>query len=383
MHDQLNPAAAVPTAVAATLTFNSVAGTTWYYNTSTMTPGDVQQIALQANATSLSTGRYGYSVQLVDESSSNTTYTYSGTATVLNQSSSAFGDGWTIDGLEQIIPAGTSGVILSLGNNGESLFFAGNPSVNSNYTTPAGNFSTLTLTSSGYTQTLPDGTQVTFNSSGYETATIDLNNNHTTYSYNGSNQLTSIEDQYGNLTTLTYSSGHLSTIEDPAGRLTTFTFSGSDLESVEQADGSRVTYTYDGSGRMTQVADQRDYLTTISYDSAERVSTISLPDSSTQLFSSYQEQGWTNSGTSGSPAAATLMAAASTTFTDPNGNATQMRPTGWAWASSMKRLTPTATCRRPTLTPTASLSSRSMRSGESRSIATTAWAIQPRSPTRT
>ena len=326
VHDTLDPTQAVPTAVAATLTFNSVAGTTWYYNTSTMTPGDVQQIALQANATSLSTGRYGYSVQLVDEASSNTTFTYTGTATVLNQSSSAFGDGWTIEGLEQIIPAGTSGVILSLGDNGESLFFAGNPSVGSNYTTPAGNFSTLTLTSSGYTQTLPDGTQVTFNSSGYETATIDLNNNHTTYSYNGSNQLTSIEDQYGALTTLTYSSGHLATIEDPAGRLTTFTFSGNDLEAVEQADGSRVTYTYDGSGRMTQVADQRDYLTTIAYDSAERVSTISLPDSSTQLFSSYQEQGWTNSGTSGSPAAATLMAAASTTYTDPNGNATQMRP---------------------------------------------------------
>ena len=106
VHDQLNPAASVPTAVAATLTFNSVAGTTWYYNTSTMTPGDVQQIALQANATSLSTGRYSYSVQLVDEASSNTTYTYTGTATVLNQSSSAFGDGWAIEGLEQIIPAG-------------------------------------------------------------------------------------------------------------------------------------------------------------------------------------------------------------------------------------------------------------------------------------
>ena len=197
VHDTLDPTQAVPTAVAATLTFNSVAGTTWYYNTSTMTPGDVQQIALQANATSLSTGRYSYSVQLVDERSANTTLTYTGTATVLNQSSSAFGDGWTVEGLEQIIPAGTSGVILSLGNNGESLFFAGNPSVSGNYTTPAGNFSTLTLTSSGYTQTLPDGTQVTFNSSGYETATIDLNNNHTTYSYNGSNQLTSIEDQYG------------------------------------------------------------------------------------------------------------------------------------------------------------------------------------------
>ena len=54
----LSGSAAVPSAVNATLTFNSVAGTTWYYNTSQFTPGDIQQIALQANATSLSTGRY-------------------------------------------------------------------------------------------------------------------------------------------------------------------------------------------------------------------------------------------------------------------------------------------------------------------------------------
>ena len=249
-----------------------------------------------------------------------------GTATVLNQSSSAFGDGWTLEGLEQITADGTSGVILSLGDNGESLWFAGNPAVGSSYTTPVGDFSTLTLTSSGYTRTLPDGTQILFNSSGYETATIDLNNNHTTYSYNGSNQLTSVEDQYGNFTTFTYSSGHLSTIEDPASRFTTFTFSGSDLEAVQQADSSRVTYTYDGSGRMTQVQDQRSNITSIAYDSAERVGTISLPEGATQLFSSYQEQGWTNSGTSGSPAAATLQAEAATTYTDPNGYSSQIRP---------------------------------------------------------
>ena len=56
------------------------------------------------------------------------------------------------------------------------------------------------------------------------------------------------------------------------------------------------------------------------YDSAERVGTITLPDGASQLVSPYQEQGWTNSGTSGSPAPATLLAAPNTTYTDPNGN---------------------------------------------------------------
>ncbi|HZW34311.1 MAG TPA: hypothetical protein VFF52_26545, partial [Isosphaeraceae bacterium] len=280
----LDPTQVVPTAVNATLTFNSQVGTTWYYNTSQFIPGDVQEIALQANATGLSTGRYNYSVQVVDERLTNTTFTYSGTATVLNQSTSAFGDGWTLQGLEQIIPA-SGGVILTLGDGGESLWFSGSPSVGQNYTSPAGDFSTLTLTSSGWTRVLPNGTQITFNSSGSQTATIDLNGLHTTYSYS-SGLLSTIEDPYGNLTTFTYSSGKLASIEDPADRLTTFTFSGNDLTSVQQADSTRVTFTYDSAGRITEREDPLGHVTSIVYDPAERVGTITQPDGTTQLFAS-------------------------------------------------------------------------------------------------
>ena len=116
-----------------------MAGTTWYYNTSQFTPGDVQQIALQANATSLSTGRYAYSAQVVDEYSSYTTATYSGTATVLNLSSSPFGDGWTLQGLEQITSA-TGGVILSQGGGSTSLWFSGSPGVGGELYQPRGGF---------------------------------------------------------------------------------------------------------------------------------------------------------------------------------------------------------------------------------------------------
>src|SRR5262249_59558847 len=94
--------------------------------TSEWTVGDVEQIALQATtATGLATGRYSYSVQLVDYRTTNTTTTYSGTATLINQSTSAFGDGWTLQGLQQITAAGdNSGVALNLGDGGASLWFA-------------------------------------------------------------------------------------------------------------------------------------------------------------------------------------------------------------------------------------------------------------------
>ena len=91
----LDPAQAVPTKVSSQLTFDGTAGTTYYFNTSQWTPGDVEQIAPPGDsASTLATGGYIYSVQVVDYRTTNTTTTYTGTATVLNQSSSAFGDGW-------------------------------------------------------------------------------------------------------------------------------------------------------------------------------------------------------------------------------------------------------------------------------------------------
>ena len=70
-------------------------------------------------------------------------------------------------------------------------------------------------------------------------------------------------------------------------------------------------------------------LVTISYDSEGRVGTITQSDLTTEEFSADQEQGWTNSGTSGSPAPATLLAAAGSTFTDANSNVTTIRPDWW------------------------------------------------------
>jgi RHS repeat-associated protein len=326
----IDPAQAVSSKVSAQLTFDSSGGTTWYYNSSQLNGGDVEQIALQASPTSLSTGRYSYSATIVDYRTTNTTITVSGSADVINNSASAFGDGWTLQGLEHITTA-TGGVILDVGDGGRSLWFTGSfGSGGGTYTDPAGEFSTLTkMIGSGgatYSRTLTDGTQIKFNSSGYETAVVDLNGLHTTFSYNGSNQLSSIEDDYGNYTTFTYSSGYLQKITDPAGRVTTFTMSSGSLQSVQQADGSRVTYAYDASGRMTQITDALSHADTISYDSAERVATISLPEGSVQTYTNDQESGWTNSGTSGSPAAPTLLAQAGSTFTTPNGNTSNLQP---------------------------------------------------------
>ena len=89
------------------MTFNSAGGTAYYYNTSQFNPGDVQQIALQANATALAAaGRYSYSVQVVDYRTTNTTTTLERHGHVSQRfDEQRFGDGWTLEGLEQITSA--------------------------------------------------------------------------------------------------------------------------------------------------------------------------------------------------------------------------------------------------------------------------------------
>jgi RHS repeat-associated protein len=324
-HHTLDSSQSIPTKVSAQLTFNSISGSTYYYDTSQFIPGDVQQIGLQADATALSTGRYGYTVTVADYRTTTTTSTVSGTATVLNQASNPFGAGWQLAGLEQITSA-SGGVILDLGGNGRSLWFSSGGS--GSFTSPSGDFSTLVQNSGGsYTRTLTDGTQINFDSNGRETASIDRNGLRTTYAYDSGGKLTTITDPYNNITTFAYDgSNKLQTITDPSNRVATFTHSGGDLSGVTLPDSSSWGYSYDGSGRLTQLTDPNAKVVTVAYDSGERVGTITRPDSTTETFTAYQERGYNTTGTSGSPAAATLLAEARSSHTDPNGHTTDLRP---------------------------------------------------------
>jgi RHS repeat-associated protein len=320
----LDDTLAVPTKTSASLTFNGTAGTTYFYDTAKLIAGDIAQFALQADATALSTGRYDYTVTVSDYRTTTTTRTVTGKYNLVSEASSPFGAGWTLAGLARAHEL-TGGILLSVGAGARALWFAS--ASGGAYTTPAGDFSTVSKSGSVITRTLADGTKQEFRTSdGRQTADVDRNGLRVTYTYDGSGKLTTITDPYSKLTTFAYDgSSKLQTVSDPAGRVATFTVTGGNLASAKLPDNALWSFTYDASKRMTEVQDPRSKRVTVAYDAAGRVGTVTRPDASTQAVTPYQERGYDTSGTSGAPAPATLFAEARTTHTDPNGNATDLR----------------------------------------------------------
>src|SRR5262249_7950199 len=228
-------------------------------------------------------------------------------------------------GFDRIWPV-TGGVILEQ-TAGKSLWFA---SSGPNFITPAGDFSTLTLSGGVYTRTMKDGTKCNFNSAGRLTSFVDRNNNTTAFGYDGSNRLSTITDFNSLVTNLAYNAaGKVSTITDPASRVTTLGYNASNqLTSITDPDNAVMGYGYDSAGRMTGVTDPRLNNYTITHASTKftyRVTPIGRPaPGSTENFTPYQTVGIPipPAGSSQMNAAASTLAVNTfATYTDGRGNA--------------------------------------------------------------
>ena len=229
------------------------------------------------NAALLPTGRYPWSISITAYYSGNNqvTSSNSGSLDLINHASSPIGVGWEAQGVTQLYPLST-GAILDLGN-GQSLWFAWN-SATQTYTTPAGDFSTLTHNSNGtYTRTLKTGEKVNYSSSGQETSFVDLNGNTTSYAYSG-NELTSITDPVGLVTQFAYSNGLLSSITDPDSRIFTISHNASaQLTGITQPDNNAWAFGYNSAGEMTSRTDPRSNVVDFNYSFAGRIDGACAP----------------------------------------------------------------------------------------------------------
>ncbi len=155
------------------------------------------------------------------------------------------------------------------------------------------------------TDPLSHTTTHTYDDAGNQTSVTDPNGDTTTYAYDHANKLVSVTspdpDGTGALaapiTTYTYDSvGNQLTKVDPRGNVqgatpadytTTYTYNSSNrLASVTRPEGGKTTYTYDANGNLASSVDPRgnvqganpaDYTTSYSYDAATRLLTQTDP----------------------------------------------------------------------------------------------------------
>ena len=93
--------------------------------------------------------------------------------------------------------------------------------------------------------------QYTFSTLGLLTSILDGRGNSHFLTYNGLNQLTDVSDGIGRTISFTYFlDGHLAPISDGI-RTVTLAYTGNDLASVTDANGDVTTYAYDPGGLMT------------------------------------------------------------------------------------------------------------------------------------
>lgn len=200
------------------------------------------------------------------------------------------GYGWT-HSYNIFLKEDSSGNVRERDEDGSLIIFTKNP--DGSYSSPAGNYDSLTKDSNGYTLRRKYGTIYNFNTTGKLTSIIDPNSNQTTLTYTG-NKLTTITDASGRQITLTYdSSSRITTLTDPLGRQTTYSYdSKNNLISYADSLGNTTEYSYteedyDDDHNLTKITDARGNNTYITYDDKHRAISFSNEGDNNKITLSY------------------------------------------------------------------------------------------------
>jgi RHS repeat-associated protein len=240
----------LPGTISAVLTWNGTAGATLTYSTSGDNPGDVLAMGAQVPSAVTTTGRYNWSLLVLIPGQSN--QTINGSAFVVAEDSSPFGTGWTYGPTSQLVDIPASGSYpagkLRVYGTGGYRFYQGT----SSFTSPAGDNGTLSVNGSGWQYQTPDGQTIRFNSAGMETSWTSADGHQAlTYTYDGSNRLSTLTAIDGALSTFTYSGSLLQTVKTVNNRTTSFAYTSSNLTSVTNPDSGVHSFSYDGNNHLT------------------------------------------------------------------------------------------------------------------------------------
>jgi len=194
------------------------------------------------------------------------------------------------------------------------------------FVTPLGDYSTLERNPDGtYTRTLKNGTEIDFDQDGFQTSVVDRNGNTTSFAYDGNDNLTTITDPVGMVTTLEYTNGLLSKVTDPASRETLFEHDAAgNLIKITDPDGTFRQFSYDADHKLVSKTSKRGFSSAYSYDFAGRFKQSVRPDGSIWQLEPKMTVGLADTangqGTKTNPAPVMQEEDNITTITDGNGN---------------------------------------------------------------
>jgi RHS repeat-associated protein len=245
------------------------------WTTSGWTPGTVRRVVAICTSTTLPTGAYPFTLEVTSvKSGAKTSFQESGTLIVVNRSSSAFGAGWSMAGLEQLFFPADANTRLWVSGDGSARVYRRVGSTNTFFADSLSRPDSLTYDpgTSTYTRWAAHRLQVRFNSAGLHTATTNRLGQTTTFSYTGGllQSITVPPSGVGLAFSFGYTSGKLSSISSPGTpttRVTRVYQSAGRVDSVMDADTSKVKFAYSATGKLiTQRTDRLGHATTYAYD---------------------------------------------------------------------------------------------------------------------
>ena len=267
-----------PVSVKATYTLNNSITQDVYYTVGSFDPTEKFTTAAQLDTSSLSSGRYDWTIELLYTYADNTTSneTFTGQTSIVNLSDSPYGAGVNLTGLSHLNFSDWDNQVGS-GINwerscGKKVWFTWD---GTNFIAEDGESVNSTLTSNlnGYT-IIDHNERFTFNSAGQLTRREGLTDGALTmWAYNADGTASSKTDESGRVTTYSYSNGLLSSVTDFAGRTTTYSYDQYNrLTSITQpaADNQSLpqttSFTYDGtSNRILTQTDPDGAVTAYAY----------------------------------------------------------------------------------------------------------------------
>lgn len=243
--------------------------------------GRTARIAVGYDALSKATGEYSYSME-VDNwygATPRNSVVY-GRLAIVNRSSSHFGAGWWLAGLEQINVA----TMVWVGGDGSVRQYVAVPGQANTWAAAAlDRPDTVKWNGTNYVRYLPHGLVVKFDATGKHVATVNRLGNSTLFSYNGDTlKSISLPPSASGLSYQFAYAGVLSSVTPPpigsVGRTITFTSVGSYVTDIRGPDTTHVGFGLDAgfTNRINARTDRRHITTYYFYDAAQKLKQDSI-----------------------------------------------------------------------------------------------------------